>query len=87
MIIIMVDIVVVATDNENELRYTGPAMVYGINCGVTSKVNVVIPRPESLSAQLYHCKPPLTYRHNIKDHWDNCHLPTPVAYGPAPPNL
>jgi hypothetical protein len=37
MTIIIVDSIVVATDSEYELICTGIAMLFGINCGVTSK--------------------------------------------------
>jgi hypothetical protein len=48
MTIITVDSTVVTTDSEYELRNTGREMLGGITCGVTSKPNVVIPRPESV---------------------------------------
>ena len=48
MTIITVDSTVVATDSEYELIWTGMAMLFGINCGVTSKPNPVIPRAKTV---------------------------------------
>jgi hypothetical protein len=62
-------------------------MLGGINCGMTSKLNTVIPRAEGVYQFSRTPNPLHTYSRKIEGQRGNCCYPTPVTYDPAPPNL